>query len=451
MNSNGAPRAATYSSRNFLRRSAFVAVIRVSGLFFVFLLQVVLARLIGNGEEYGVYAWGQSLMFLAGSLACLGLPVITNRFIAALRTQRDEQGIINVVRTSRVLLLRASGVLVLVALLVNLAWRDAPDGQHYRNVASLAFLLAPGVTFAYLYLDYCRARQWLGLALLPLNVIRPLVTGALVYGAWRLSGARLSGELVMGLAGGSVLAVLLPQMFIFHRRSRRLAASSGTASSAPGDYHPSQLFRTSLPVFAVRCAALTIRYSNVLLVGFLAGPAAAGAYFAAERLAQLAAIPQSVVGSVNQQSMAAAHATHNAAGVQKIVTQSAHGSLWPTLLVAIGLAVLATPLLQLFGDDFSNGKDDTHHAGHRQRDRRRHGSGAGCADHDRAAAASPPYHAARCHRAPRRAHPARACLRRGWAQRSPVSPAALVGAFLSMRVAQQEMGISTTVLRSLRR
>lgn len=450
MNSNGAPRAATYSSRNFLRRSAFVAVIRVSGLFFVFLLQVVLARLIGNGEEYGVYAWGQSLMFLAGSLACLGLPVITNRFIAALRTQRDEQGIINVVRTSRVLLLRASGVLVLVALLVNLAWRDAPDGQHYRNVASLAFLLAPGVTFAYLYLDYCRARQWLGLALLPLNVIRPLVTGALVYGAWRLSGARLSGELVMGLAGGSVLAVLLPQMFIFHRRSRRLAASSGTASSAPGDYHPSQLFRTSLPVFAVRCAALTIRYSNVLLVGFLAGPAAAGAYFAAERLAQLAAIPQSVVGSVNQQSMAAAHATHNAAGVQKIVTQSAHGSLWPTLLIAIGLAVLATPLLQLFGDDFPTARmtlitlaignvigvamgpaQDVLIMTGRQRRVPRIMLLAATV-HLVALTLLVPVHGA--------VGAALASIASG-----------LVGAFLSMRVAHQEMGISTTVLRSLRR
>jgi Polysaccharide biosynthesis C-terminal domain len=31
---------------------------------------------------------------------------------------------------------------------------------------------------------------------------------------------------------------------------------------------------------------------------------------------------------------------------------SAHGSLWPTLLIGIGLTVLATPLLQLFGDDF---------------------------------------------------------------------------------------------------
>lgn len=347
--------AALFSRRNFLRRSAFVAAIRIAGLFFVFALQVVLARLVSDSDEYGKYAWGQSLMFLAGSLACLGLPVITSRFIASLRTQRNEQGIANVVRTARGLLLRSSGVLLLIAAVVHLAWRDTPGEHSYHNVATLAFLLAPGITFAYLYLDFCRARQWLGLALLPLNVIRPIVTGVFVYACWLLYDGKLSGDLVMGLAGASVLAVLLPQMLIYHLRSRRLDISD-TAPSIPADYHPSQLFRTSLPVFAVRCASLTIRYSNVLLVGFLAGPAAAGAYFAAERLAQLASIPQSVVSSVNQQSMAAAHATNNAAGLQKVTTQSAHGSLWPTLLIGIGLAVLATPLLQLFGDDFPSAR-----------------------------------------------------------------------------------------------
>lgn len=344
-------RSTMYSGRHFLKRSAFVAIIRVTGLFIVFVLQVFLARLVGDGEEYGKYAWGQSLMFLAGSLACLGLPTIASRFIASLRTEHNERGIAEVVRTANNLLLRASGVLVLLALLVHLIWRGALDEAHYQQVATQALLLAPGVAFALMYFDYCRARQWLGLALLPLYVLRPIVTGLLVYACWLLLDGNLSGNVVMGLAGTSVLAVLLPQVLLYHWRLHRVAPSA-SALAIPADYHPSLLFRASLPVFAVRCASLTIRYSNVLLVGFLAGPAAAGAYFAAERLAQLASIPQSVVSSVNQQSMAAAHATNNAAGLQKITTLSAHGSLWPTLLIGIGLSVLATPLLQLFGDDF---------------------------------------------------------------------------------------------------
>ncbi|MEZ5571302.1 MAG: oligosaccharide flippase family protein [Halioglobus sp.] len=340
-----------FSGRDFLKRSAFAGAIRVLGLLCVFVLQVFLARLIGNGEEYGKYAWGQSLMFLMGSLACLGLPVVTSRFIAALRTQHNEAAIKAIVTRATSLLLRTSALLLLIALALAIFWHAMASDNPYRNVAILAFALAPGITFANLYQDLCRARQWLGLALLPLNVFRPIVTGILAFCAWQLYNRQLTGDLIMSLAGISVLVILLTQFLLYHLRVRRIDASHD-ALLPQTDYQPSQLLRTALPVFAMRCATLTIRYSNVLLVGFLAGPLAAGAYFAAERLAQLAAIPQSVVSSVNQQSMAAAHATGNITGLQKVTSQSAHGSLWPTLLIGIGLVILASPLLQLFGDDF---------------------------------------------------------------------------------------------------
>jgi O-antigen/teichoic acid export membrane protein len=348
-------RSENYSGRSFLRRSATVAAIRIAGLFLVFALQVIIARLVDDGEQYGKYAWGQSLMFLAGSLACLGVPVIASRFIASLRAQSNEHGIAMVVSAANGLLLRSAAVLLLLALLVNFFWQGAIGEKNYRQLVTLALLLAPAIIFTYLYLDYCRARQWLALALLPFNIFRPLMTGILVYAFWLIYEGELSGEFVMSLAGASMLMVLLPQVMIYHWRSRSLARLP-SPPSVPADYHPSQLFRTALPVSVVRCASLTIHYSNVLLVGFLAGPTAAGAYFAAERLAQLASIPQSVVSSVNQQSMAAAHATKNMVGLQKITTLSAHGSLWPTLVIGFGLTMLATPLLHLFGDDFSTAR-----------------------------------------------------------------------------------------------
>ena len=52
--------------------------------------------------------------------------------------------------------------------------------------------------------------------------------------------------------------------------------------------------------------------------------------------------------------MAAAHAKQNAGQLQAIVTQSAHGSLWPTLLITITIIGLGTPLLSLFGEGFAS-------------------------------------------------------------------------------------------------
>jgi len=352
---NKPERAFVHPNNDFLRRSLFVAVIRVVGLLCVFALQVLLARLMDNSVEYGKYAWGQSLLFMAGALASLGLPVVTGRFIASLSVHRNESAIAAVIARARGLLFRSSAALVMVSLLMTLFWRNSSGEQSYRDVTILALLLAPAVSFSNLYQDLSRARQWLGLALLPFFVFRPVMTGVLALGFWYLYQRDLSGETVLGLAGISIMAVVLVQAQLFHRQEKHLSAIPHAPETAL-DYHPSRLFRSSLPVFFTRCAGLIITYSNVLLVGFLAGPAAAGAYFAAERLAQLAAIPLSVVSSVNQPAMAAAHATDNSIGLQKITRQSAHGSLWPTLAVGIGLVVLAEPLLQLFGDNFSSAR-----------------------------------------------------------------------------------------------
>jgi O-antigen/teichoic acid export membrane protein len=343
---------ALYSITEFLRRSIFAGSIRVIGLICVFALQVLLARIIGDTEEYGKYAWGQSLLFLAGSLAAMGLPVVTGRFVASLRITKNERGIARIVHRAQVLLLRSSGLLILGALTIaGLSWGSI-DLPFYAHLAVLALLFAPAISFAHLYQDLCRAREWLGLALTPLNVMRPVVTAVLAVCVWQLSHHKLVGVTVLGIAGSSVVIVLLVQISLYRWRTRQLQVNRDNTTHQP-DYHPSRLFKTALPVFAMRCAGLTMTYSNVLLVGFLAGPAAAGAYFAAERLAQLAAIPHSVVSAVNQQSMAAAHAARNTIELQKVTTQSAHGSLWPTACIAVALCVLATQLLQLFGENFS--------------------------------------------------------------------------------------------------
>jgi O-antigen/teichoic acid export membrane protein len=344
-----------YLKNNFLRRSLFVATIRVVGLLCVFALQVLLARLMDDGVEYGKYAWGQSLLFMAGALASLGLPTVTGRFIASLSVSRNEQAIAAVIGRARGLLFHSSTVLILLALLMYFFWRDSSAEHSYRDIAILALLLAPAVSFSNLYQDLSRARQWLGLALLPFFVFRPVMTGVLALCFWAVYHDALTGDTVLGLAGFGFVAVVVVQALLYHRREKHLPAEAH-ALNAASDYHPSRLFRTALPMFFTRCAVITINYSNVILVGFLAGPAAAGAYFAAERLAQLAAIPLSVVGAVNQQAMAAAHASHNVTDLQKITTQSAHGSLWPTLVVSTGLVVLATPLLQLFGDGFTSAR-----------------------------------------------------------------------------------------------
>ena len=99
-------------------------------------------------------------------------------------------------------------------------WHITASETLYRNVAITALLLAPAITFANLYQDVCRARQWLGLALLPLNVFRPVLTGVLAFCAWQYYHRPLSGDFIMSLAGISILGSLLLQSLVYHQRVR---------------------------------------------------------------------------------------------------------------------------------------------------------------------------------------------------------------------------------------
>jgi len=350
------PRGLRYSRRGFLRRGAFAALVKFSGLFIVFGLQVLLARLIGDTAEYGKYAWGQSLMFLVGIVACVGVPLAASRFVASLEAQHDQRGAREIGHRAQRILLFSGAVPLTAGILLALFWRDPGGTSAYRDVAVVALLFAPASTFATLFRDLARGRQWLGLALLPMQVLRPLCTATLAITCWWLLGGDLSGPATLALVGCSLVAVFLPQAFIYYRRQAAIPVDPA-APPTPGEYRGARLLPTALPLFVTRCAGLVITYSNVLLVGFLAGPAAAGAYFAAERLAQLARIPKTVVSMVNQQSMAAAHATGRREDLQLLATQSAHGSLWPTLALGLGLVLFAVQLLGMFGPDFAAARD----------------------------------------------------------------------------------------------
>jgi O-antigen/teichoic acid export membrane protein len=336
----------------FLKRGAIVAAVRMVGLACVFGLQILLARLFGDSGEYGKYAWGQSLLFMTGTLAAMGIPVATSRFIASLSAQSREAEISRVIHKAQLLIMAPAGISLCAALALAPWWYESASDNFYRNMSALALLLAPIFAFATLYREISRARQWLILAFLPLQVLRPASMALLSFSVWLVSGHNLGSYQAVLLVGFSILGVLVPQIAIYYGRQNQLETASNTIGESQ-DYHPGKLFRTSLPIFLGRCAELTIKYSNILLVGFLAGPAAAGTYFAAERLAQLATIPRTVVSAVNQQPMAAAHATGEKTKLQMLATQSAHGSFWPTLAVVLVEILFGDKLLSLFGNDFS--------------------------------------------------------------------------------------------------
>lgn len=335
-----------------VRAGSVAAVIRAAGLLTVFVLQIFLARAIADPSAFGVYAWGQNLMFLLGSLFALGIPLASSRLVAVhaqLGHGRAQRAVIR--RATRLVGVFSAGFVGLALLLVGLM-----PGERLEDIPTsitvLAILAAPLVALTQLYQAIGRAQSQLVAAFAPTQVLRPLLTGLLALAILLAGSGPLGAVEALAAVSVSLLVVLALQLILTGRRPMDDHATA--APSSDPAHGPDALLPAALPIFATRLSELVTQYASIFVLGFIAGPAAVAGYFVADRLAQLAAIPGLVVGSVIQPWLAGASASQDHDRLQQVITQAIHVSLWPTLAVTTVVYVAAGPLLGLFGSSFSD-------------------------------------------------------------------------------------------------
>ena len=330
------------------RAGVLAGSVQAVGMLLVFLLQILLARIIADPTAYGLYVWGQNLLFLLGGMLALGLPIVAGRHMA-IQVQRGDRRSQHVVGQRALGLIAVASVLVIAAGVL-LLWRLPLPPALARDITLLALFGAPLAATTLLYQGLSRAQGYTVSAFLPYQVLRPLFTAVLAVCAAVIVGRHLAGfeVLVAVVAGLALVHAVQWRLGLRPARAPTLPAS-GTDDTVPT---ARRLLREGLPVFGANLCGLVMTYANTLAVGLLAGPAAAGAFFIAERLAQLASTPAVVTGAVIQPWLATAHASHDRARLQEVATQAAHIGLWPTLLLSAGLWLCAEFLLQLFGAEF---------------------------------------------------------------------------------------------------
>jgi O-antigen/teichoic acid export membrane protein len=337
-----------------VRAGSAAGMIKGVGLVAAFLLQMLLARIVADPGEYGVYAWGQNLLFLLGSLFALGIPLATSRLVAVHASRGDHVSLDQIGRSgARWLALSAlAGASIAVGVVFLLP--EAAFSELPRPVALLSIAASPLVAFTLFHQAMARAQSRLASAFLPTQVLRPVFAGGLAVAWFVWVDSNPSGIEVLCAVASSLLLVLVIQWFI--ARKRRLARRSDRSrdsSSADRRYYGShRIMPTALPMFATRLSDIFIQYGNVLVLGILGGPLAAAGFFVADRLSHLASVPRSVISSVVQPWLASAHAEEDDQRLQQVVKHAGHTTLWPTLAIAISVAITGHFLLGLFGMEY---------------------------------------------------------------------------------------------------
>jgi len=337
--------------RIFIQQSGILAAVRIFGLFCVFLLQILVARYLADTTEYGLYAWGQSLLFVVGGLCTVGIPVTTSRFIASFQATGQHAAARSIVRQALGYLAISSFICALLALSLVAIRSWGSISQAPLNETLLVLLFAPLLTYLTFYQHIAQARYWIAQAYFPLYVIRPVAMGLGIIFFWGFTSVTPSALLVLSVLVFSVALGLIPQAVLYHHKVNARFPKINTQTQEPV-LENNQLLRSSLSVHIGKVAGLITVYSNVLLLAPISGTAAAGIFFAAERLTSLAAVPGEVSKAIASPRIAASYTNRDHRSLQSTVTQAALVSFLPTLIIAVALYFFGYSVLQLFGQDF---------------------------------------------------------------------------------------------------
>jgi O-antigen/teichoic acid export membrane protein len=328
------------------RVAGFAFIIRVASAGVVFLSQVVLARWMGS-FEFGVYVSVWTWLLLAGDTVHLGMPLIAQRFIPEYTHHSDFDMLRGFLAGSRWItfgLATAFAVVGAAAIHLLQPWLD----PHSILLFYLACVSLPFYTLSLMCDGLARSHNWIGLALAPHSLLRPLVLFALMALAYTagfpIDATTTMIALTLAIWGTSLLQLILVE--------RRLA---GVVPSGPKRYEMRRWFSVSLPIVTVWTFYTALAYADVLVLQQFRPPEEVAHYYAAVKTLMLVGfIHFSVVAAVAHQ-FSALHVAGDRDKLASFVARSIRWTFWPSLAAAAVMLAIGKPLLWLFGSAFVDG------------------------------------------------------------------------------------------------
>lgn len=332
--------------RSGLSKSLVSLFIKVATAGLTYGMYVILSRLMGV-TEYGYFAFGLSLATILAIGANYGQQTAILRYWPEEMVAGRPQKALEALRSGgAVTIIAGLGICVLV---LGVGGVSAGLGTPSAHLFASAALILP-LALAEYWSSALRSQGSVWTALTPRDIIWRLAVPLLVVGLW-YAGVTLSGAAAL-LLTATVLALSLALQFLF-ARARRYEIAPGAAGLRSYWAERGKPSRSFFLGTVLDSAALNV---DIIFVGLLVAPAAAGIYFNAFRTAGLLTLFMFAITLVVAPMVARHYHAGEMRKAQAITALCAWAGFVFSLAVFAGFLLFGEQILGLFGAGQEQGK-----------------------------------------------------------------------------------------------
>lgn len=329
-------------------RNAILAfAIRIISAAIAFASQVVLARWMG-GHEFGVFTYAWVWVSIIGTLATLGFATSVIRILPAYAATGRFERFRGFLHFGHLVSFGTGAMAMTAGLALLWLWGSALD-PVYLMPLTLALICLPAYGLTDFQDGVGRSQGWIGLALVPPYILRPLLLFAFIGVALFITHRDNTAETaVMGAAAATWATASL--QYSLQRRS-----FTGTIPAGPRAYAARDWFGQSLPLLVLDSFALLMLNLDILLLQRFMEPQDIGIYFAAVRTISLVSFIHFAVTAVAMPKFASLNAAGKRDEVMPFLKTMQAWTFLPSAAAGLVLLLLGKPILGLFGEGFAEG------------------------------------------------------------------------------------------------
>ncbi len=329
------------------RGSVSAFAIHIAGAGLTYCSQLLIARVVG-ANSYGIYAYVFAWMTVLAYASALGFDVSLLRFVPAYQAQRAWALLRGVIQYAERRVAMVGCGIAMTGIIVISIW-PREQSAELADTFRIGFFLVPVWALLWIRGSVVRAFGGVVSAVAPDRMVRDglligLVGLATLAGRWNVDAALVMLATLISSAAGLGLVSLAM------RRLHPRAADNMLPAYAGPTWR-----RTMLPLMIITAAEALLNRTGVVLLGWVADTRNAGIYALAFNIAFLVVLPRTAVNALFAPTISDLFVRNDRAALQALVAKVASWTLLGAACIALPVALLAEPLLAMFGQDFGAG------------------------------------------------------------------------------------------------